>query len=201
MNATLRSMSRVPHTRVKKVFAARNADHADQTTLGDREVISVESFTAVQDAPAEPGPLRTIADRIADHPAPPAWSELSALRWGPAMDEDRPWVVAADNAPGIVINVPDHGRLMAALRANERRIHLMGIQHPTNVSPGLLRLRAAYVNKHRVRDYKLSGRSLMRLVLSRCPTRPWSTRSANGSRSTTRPTCAWRAGPSTTSRC
>ena len=44
----------------------------------------------------------------------------------------------------------------------------MGVQHPTNVWPGLLRLRAAYVNRHGLRDYKLSGRSLMRLVLA-CP--------------------------------
>ena len=36
------------------------------------------------------------------------WSELAALRWGPAV---------GDPTPGIVIDRPDRGRMMAALRA------------------------------------------------------------------------------------
>ena len=116
MSATLKSMGRVPRTHVKKVFVPSNADHADQTTLDDHEVISPLRFTPVQDAPDKPGPLRTIADRIADQ-RPPTWDELSALRWGPAMDEDRPWVPAEDDEPGIVIDIPDRGRMLAALRS------------------------------------------------------------------------------------
>ena len=33
------------------------------------------------------------------------------------MDEDRPWVVAEDDEPGIVIDTPDRERMMAALRS------------------------------------------------------------------------------------
>jgi hypothetical protein len=44
----------------------------------------------------------------------------------------------------------------------------MGIQSSTNNSPDLLRMRAAYVDRHKLRDFRLSGRSLMRLVRSRC---------------------------------
>ncbi len=51
------------------------------------------------------------------HHVPPTWETLSLQRWGPAMDDDRPWVVAEDDEPGIVIDTPDRGRLMAALRS------------------------------------------------------------------------------------
>jgi hypothetical protein len=42
----------------------------------------------------------------------------------------------------------------------------MGIQHPTNNSPDLLRMRAAFMGRHKLRDYKLSGRHLMKMVLT-----------------------------------
>ena len=51
------------------------------------------------------------------YPLSPTWDELSALRWVPAMDEDRPWVPAEDDEPGIVIDIPDRGRMLAALRS------------------------------------------------------------------------------------
>jgi hypothetical protein len=42
----------------------------------------------------------------------------------------------------------------------------MGVQHPTNNSPALLRMRAAFMGRHKLRDFKLSGRHLMRMVLT-----------------------------------
>jgi hypothetical protein len=42
----------------------------------------------------------------------------------------------------------------------------MGIQSSTNNSPSLLRMRAAFMARHKLRDYKLSGRHLMRMVLT-----------------------------------
>jgi hypothetical protein len=107
MNTTLRSMRRVPRAHMKKVFLPRNADHADQTHHDDHEVIASKTFTPVRDAQDHCGPLRTIADRIADQ-ASSTWETLSALRWGPAV---------GDPTPGIVIDIPNRERMLAALRS------------------------------------------------------------------------------------
>src|SRR3954470_12156627 len=42
------------------------------------------------------------------------------------------------------------------------------IQPPTAAAAALAARRAAYVGRHRLKVFKLSGRSLMRLVRSRC---------------------------------
>src|SRR4051812_26262879 len=47
----------------------------------------------------------------------------------------------------------------------------MPIKHSTANSAALAARRTAYVARHKLRDFKLSGRSLMRLVLSRCSNR------------------------------
>jgi hypothetical protein len=48
----------------------------------------------------------------------------------------------------------------------------MGIQHSTATDAALARMRAAYVDRYKLRDFRLSGRSLMRLVRSRCADKP-----------------------------
>jgi hypothetical protein len=42
----------------------------------------------------------------------------------------------------------------------------MGVQSSTNNSPALARMRAAFMARHKLRDYKLSGRSLVRMARS-----------------------------------
>lgn len=45
----------------------------------------------------------------------------------------------------------------------------MGIQSPTARDVELARMREAFLAKHRLKDYKLSGRHLMKMVLSSAP--------------------------------